>query len=44
RGYLTLEDFTKAFRQVAPKLPERIILEVFRHRLLVVPELSGEKS
>ncbi|XP_072819679.1 EF-hand calcium-binding domain-containing protein 11 isoform X10 [Vicugna pacos] len=30
RGYLTLEDFTKAFRQVAPKLPERIILEVFR--------------
>uniref|UniRef100_A0A8D1UUU7 EF-hand calcium-binding domain-containing protein 11 n=1 Tax=Sus scrofa TaxID=9823 RepID=A0A8D1UUU7_PIG len=30
RGYLTLEDFKKAFRQVAPKLPERIILEVFR--------------
>ncbi|XP_058423514.1 EF-hand calcium-binding domain-containing protein 11 isoform X6 [Diceros bicornis minor] len=30
RGYLTLEDFEKAFRQVAPKLPERIILEVFR--------------
>ncbi|KAF5922957.1 hypothetical protein HPG69_013303 [Diceros bicornis minor] len=29
RGYLTLEDFEKAFRQVAPKLPERIILEVF---------------
>nr|KAF6484147.1 EF-hand calcium binding domain 11 [Rousettus aegyptiacus] len=30
RGYLTLEDFQKAFKQVAPKLPERIILEVFR--------------
>nr|XP_036847802.1 EF-hand calcium-binding domain-containing protein 11 isoform X1 [Manis javanica]XP_036847803.1 EF-hand calcium-binding domain-containing protein 11 isoform X1 [Manis javanica] len=29
-GYLTLEDFQKAFRQVAPKLPERTILEVFR--------------
>uniref|UniRef100_A0A9L0R6R3 EF-hand calcium binding domain 11 n=1 Tax=Equus caballus TaxID=9796 RepID=A0A9L0R6R3_HORSE len=30
RGYLTLEDFQKAFKRVAPKLPERIILEVFR--------------
>ncbi|KAM7157900.1 EF-hand calcium-binding domain-containing protein 11 isoform 1-T1 [Molossus nigricans] len=30
RGYLTLEDFQKAFKQVAPKLPERIVLEVFR--------------
>eukprot|EP00070_Physeter_catodon_P045216 XP_028352110.1 EF-hand calcium-binding domain-containing protein 11 isoform X4 [Physeter catodon] len=30
RGYLTLEDFEKAFKQVAPKLSERIILEVFR--------------
>nr|XP_012629424.1 EF-hand calcium-binding domain-containing protein 11 isoform X2 [Microcebus murinus] len=30
RGFLTLEDFKKAFRQVAPKLPERTILEVFR--------------
>ncbi|XP_007942717.1 EF-hand calcium-binding domain-containing protein 11 [Orycteropus afer afer] len=30
RGFLTLEDFKKAFKQVAPKLPERIILEVFR--------------
>ncbi|XP_067584212.1 EF-hand calcium-binding domain-containing protein 11 isoform X7 [Pseudorca crassidens] len=29
-GYLTLEDFKKAFKQVAPKLSERIILEVFR--------------
>ncbi|XP_057589104.1 EF-hand calcium-binding domain-containing protein 11 isoform X10 [Hippopotamus amphibius kiboko] len=29
RGYLTLEDFKKAFKQVAPKLSERIILEVF---------------
>ncbi|XP_057395336.1 EF-hand calcium-binding domain-containing protein 11-like isoform X25 [Balaenoptera acutorostrata] len=31
RGYLTLEDFKKAFKQVAPKLSERIILEVFRY-------------
>ncbi|XP_026371255.4 EF-hand calcium-binding domain-containing protein 11 isoform X3 [Ursus arctos] len=30
RGYLTLEDFKKAFRQVAPKLSERTILDVFR--------------
>uniref|UniRef100_G3QQG1 EF-hand calcium-binding domain-containing protein 11 n=2 Tax=Gorilla gorilla gorilla TaxID=9595 RepID=G3QQG1_GORGO len=30
RGFLTLEDFKKAFRQVAPKLPERTVLEVFR--------------
>ncbi|XP_039088405.1 EF-hand calcium-binding domain-containing protein 11 isoform X1 [Hyaena hyaena] len=30
RGYLTLEDFKKAFKQVAPKLSERTILEVFR--------------
>ncbi|XP_058595972.1 EF-hand calcium-binding domain-containing protein 11 isoform X3 [Neofelis nebulosa] len=30
RGYLTLEDFKKAFMQVAPKLSERTILEVFR--------------
>ncbi|KAM6201460.1 EF-hand calcium-binding domain-containing protein 11 [Rhynchocyon petersi] len=30
RGYLTLEDFKKAFKQVAPKLSERIVLEVFR--------------
>ncbi|XP_033622650.1 EF-hand calcium-binding domain-containing protein 11 isoform X2 [Fukomys damarensis] len=29
RGYLTLEDFKKAFRQVAPRLPERTVLEVF---------------
>ncbi|XP_033622651.1 EF-hand calcium-binding domain-containing protein 11 isoform X3 [Fukomys damarensis] len=31
RGYLTLEDFKKAFRQVAPRLPERTVLEVFSH-------------
>ncbi|XP_006839644.1 PREDICTED: EF-hand calcium-binding domain-containing protein 11 [Chrysochloris asiatica] len=30
RGFLTVEDFKKAFQQVAPKLPERIVLEVFR--------------
>ncbi|XP_019599846.2 EF-hand calcium-binding domain-containing protein 11 isoform X1 [Rhinolophus sinicus] len=35
RGYLTLEDFQKAFKQVAPKLPERIILEVFSRQLPV---------
>nr|XP_011715561.1 EF-hand calcium-binding domain-containing protein 11 isoform X2 [Macaca nemestrina]XP_011715562.1 EF-hand calcium-binding domain-containing protein 11 isoform X2 [Macaca nemestrina] len=32
RGFLTLEDFKKAFRQVAPKLPERTVLEVFSSR------------
>ncbi|XP_069884680.1 uncharacterized protein [Dipodomys merriami] len=30
RGFLTLEDFQKAFRQVAPRLPERTVIEVFR--------------
>ncbi|XP_074145854.1 EF-hand calcium-binding domain-containing protein 11 isoform X2 [Sminthopsis crassicaudata] len=30
RGFLTLEDFKKAFRQVAPRLPDRIVLEAFR--------------
>ncbi|XP_023575392.1 EF-hand calcium-binding domain-containing protein 11 [Octodon degus] len=30
RGYLTLEDFKKAFRQVAPRLPGRTVVEVFR--------------
>ncbi|XP_012859135.1 EF-hand calcium-binding domain-containing protein 11 [Echinops telfairi] len=29
-GFLTLEDFKNAFQQVAPKLPARVILEVFR--------------
>ncbi|XP_048217893.1 EF-hand calcium-binding domain-containing protein 11 isoform X2 [Perognathus longimembris pacificus] len=32
RGFLTLEDFKKAFRQVAPKLPERTVIEVFRKK------------
>ncbi|XP_070370284.1 EF-hand calcium-binding domain-containing protein 11 isoform X5 [Equus asinus] len=40
RGYLTLEDFQKAFKQVAPKLPERIILEVFSSAALPVPAFS----
>ncbi|XP_038603103.1 EF-hand calcium-binding domain-containing protein 11 isoform X2 [Tachyglossus aculeatus] len=34
-GFLTLDDFRKAFGQVAPKLPERVVLEafsVFPHR------------
>ncbi|XP_006879278.1 PREDICTED: EF-hand calcium-binding domain-containing protein 11 [Elephantulus edwardii] len=30
RGFLTLEDFKKAFKQVAPRLSGRIVLEVFR--------------
>ncbi|XP_032200587.1 EF-hand calcium-binding domain-containing protein 11 isoform X4 [Mustela erminea] len=30
RGYLTLEDFKTAFKQVAPKLSERTVLDVFR--------------
>ncbi|XP_004682102.1 PREDICTED: EF-hand calcium-binding domain-containing protein 11 [Condylura cristata] len=30
QGYLTLEDFQKAFRLVAPRLPERSVLDVFR--------------
>ncbi|XP_038968671.1 EF-hand calcium-binding domain-containing protein 11 isoform X2 [Rattus norvegicus] len=30
RGFLTLEDFKRAFSQVAPKLPSRTVLEVFR--------------
>ncbi|XP_032200585.1 EF-hand calcium-binding domain-containing protein 11 isoform X2 [Mustela erminea] len=29
RGYLTLEDFKTAFKQVAPKLSERTVLDVF---------------
>nr|KAF6484146.1 EF-hand calcium binding domain 11 [Rousettus aegyptiacus] len=49
RGYLTLEDFQKAFKQVAPKLPERIILEVFsilkmRLHCLLTCIVSDEKS
>ncbi|XP_066468243.1 EF-hand calcium-binding domain-containing protein 11 [Tiliqua scincoides] len=30
KGFLSLEDFKKAFSVVAPKLPERIIVEAFR--------------
>ncbi|KYO45531.1 EF-hand calcium-binding domain-containing protein 11 isoform B [Alligator mississippiensis] len=30
RGFLTLEDFKKAFDSIAPKLPKRIIIEAFR--------------
>ncbi|XP_059579148.1 EF-hand calcium-binding domain-containing protein 11 isoform X1 [Alligator mississippiensis] len=29
RGFLTLEDFKKAFDSIAPKLPKRIIIEAF---------------
>ncbi|KAM9713407.1 EF-hand calcium-binding domain-containing protein 11 isoform 2-T2 [Dama dama] len=43
RGYLTLEDFKKAFKQVAPKLSERIILEVFSfQRAAEVPAITPE--
>ncbi|XP_053111687.1 EF-hand calcium-binding domain-containing protein 11 isoform X4 [Hemicordylus capensis] len=31
KGFLSLEDFKKAFGVVAPKLPERIIFEAFRY-------------
>uniref|UniRef100_A0AAY4A405 EF-hand domain-containing protein n=1 Tax=Denticeps clupeoides TaxID=299321 RepID=A0AAY4A405_9TELE len=31
RGFLKLEDFKRALAQVAPRLPERTVLEVFRH-------------
>ncbi|XP_004584403.2 EF-hand calcium-binding domain-containing protein 11 isoform X1 [Ochotona princeps] len=30
RGFLTFEDFKRAFQEVAPRLPERTVLEVFR--------------
>ncbi|XP_028813425.1 EF-hand calcium-binding domain-containing protein 11 [Denticeps clupeoides] len=30
RGFLKLEDFKRALAQVAPRLPERTVLEVFR--------------
>ncbi|XP_020663236.2 EF-hand calcium-binding domain-containing protein 11 isoform X1 [Pogona vitticeps] len=30
KGFLSFEDFKKAFSIVAPKLPERIIIEAFR--------------
>nr|XP_042116973.1 EF-hand calcium-binding domain-containing protein 11 isoform X2 [Peromyscus maniculatus bairdii] len=36
RGFLTLEDFNRAFSRVAPKLPARTVLEVFRTSLHVV--------
>ncbi|XP_068942081.1 EF-hand calcium-binding domain-containing protein 11 isoform X6 [Petaurus breviceps papuanus] len=36
RGFLTLEDFKKAFKQVAPKLPERIVLEAFRTATVIL--------
>ncbi|XP_036591843.1 EF-hand calcium-binding domain-containing protein 11 isoform X2 [Trichosurus vulpecula] len=42
RGFLTLEDFKKAFEQVAPKLPERVVLEAFRQ--LDFPPISDDGS
>ncbi|KAI1895332.1 hypothetical protein AGOR_G00105210 [Albula goreensis] len=30
RGFLTMEDFKKAFSQVAPRLPQRTVQEAFR--------------
>ncbi|XP_059038514.1 EF-hand calcium-binding domain-containing protein 11 isoform X5 [Mustela lutreola] len=35
RGYLTLEDFKTAFKQVAPKLSERTVLDVFSRQFPV---------
>ncbi|XP_067311873.1 EF-hand calcium-binding domain-containing protein 11 [Pseudorasbora parva] len=31
RGFLKLDDFKSAFKRVAPRLPERTVLEAFRH-------------
>ncbi|XP_048046723.1 EF-hand calcium-binding domain-containing protein 11 isoform X5 [Megalobrama amblycephala] len=31
RGFLKLDDFKSAFERVAPRLPERTVLEAFRH-------------
>lgn len=31
RGFLKLEDFRAAFSRVAPRLPERTVLEAFRY-------------
>ncbi|XP_077179574.1 EF-hand calcium-binding domain-containing protein 11 isoform X7 [Paroedura picta] len=33
KGFLSLSDFQRAFRIVAPKLPERTIVEAFRKQL-----------
>ncbi|XP_057398236.1 EF-hand calcium-binding domain-containing protein 11-like isoform X11 [Balaenoptera acutorostrata] len=44
RGYLTLEDFKKAFKQVAPKLSERIILEVFSDEETIAKSKLEDKS
>ncbi|XP_057395341.1 EF-hand calcium-binding domain-containing protein 11-like isoform X30 [Balaenoptera acutorostrata] len=44
RGYLTLEDFKKAFKQVAPKLSERIILEVFSRLLSKLLKSKGVQA
>ncbi|TRY77671.1 hypothetical protein DNTS_017954, partial [Danionella cerebrum] len=30
RGYLKLDDFRSAFKRVAPRLPERTVLDAFR--------------
>ncbi|XP_075470686.1 EF-hand calcium-binding domain-containing protein 11 isoform X2 [Ascaphus truei] len=32
RGFLTVEDFKRAFKRVAPHLPEQTVLEAFRTR------------
>ncbi|XP_034624005.1 EF-hand calcium-binding domain-containing protein 11 isoform X4 [Trachemys scripta elegans] len=41
RGFLTLEDFKRAFNSIAPKLPERIIVEAFRFVQPWVKTLAG---
>ncbi|XP_028924642.1 EF-hand calcium-binding domain-containing protein 11 isoform X2 [Ornithorhynchus anatinus] len=39
-GFLTLDDFKKAFGQVAPKLSERIVLEAFSFRYIPMMETT----
>ncbi|XP_027012857.2 EF-hand calcium-binding domain-containing protein 11 isoform X6 [Tachysurus fulvidraco] len=41
RGFLKLEDFRNVFARVAPRLPERTVLEAFRH---VDHDLDGHIS
>ncbi|XP_044869905.1 EF-hand calcium-binding domain-containing protein 11 isoform X2 [Mauremys mutica] len=45
RGFLTLEDFKRAFNSIAPKLPERIIVEAFSHdrRSVIVGHFASKK-
>ncbi|XP_062824468.1 EF-hand calcium-binding domain-containing protein 11 isoform X4 [Anolis carolinensis] len=44
KGFLSLEDLKKAFNIVAPKLPERTIVEVFRSELRILQAASGVRE